>query len=66
MFSFKQLLTYLHKAEWTTFQTHYVSEHLVATGIEAGTPGYVSKNFDQYITVIRNIEFVVTARSDIL
>jgi hypothetical protein len=32
--SLKQLLNYLHEAEWTPFQTHYFSENLVAPGIE--------------------------------
>jgi hypothetical protein len=35
-FSFKQLLNCTHWAEWTTFQTHYFSENLVAPGIEPG------------------------------
>jgi hypothetical protein len=33
-FSFKQLLNCTHEAEWTTFQTHYFSENLVAPEIE--------------------------------
>jgi hypothetical protein len=37
-FSFKQLLSCIHEAEWTPFQTHYFSENLVAPGIE---PGYL-------------------------
>jgi hypothetical protein len=35
-FSFKQLLTCTHEAEWTPFQIHYFSENLVASGIEPG------------------------------
>jgi hypothetical protein len=35
-FSFKQLLSCTHEAEWTTFQTHYLLENLVAPGIEPG------------------------------
>jgi hypothetical protein len=35
-FSFKQLLSCGHQAEWTPFQTHYFSENLVVLGIEPG------------------------------
>jgi hypothetical protein len=35
-FSFKQLFICTHEAEWIPFQTHYVSENLVAPGIEPG------------------------------
>jgi hypothetical protein len=35
-FSFKQLLSCTHKAEWTLFQTNYFSENLVAPDIEPG------------------------------
>jgi hypothetical protein len=45
-FPFKQLLNYLHEAEWTSFQTHYFSENLVAPGIEPGTSGSVARNSD--------------------
>jgi hypothetical protein len=31
-----QLLDCTHEAEWTPFQAHYLSENLVAPGIEAG------------------------------
>jgi hypothetical protein len=37
IFSFKQLLNCTHEAEWTSFQTHYFLENLVAPGIEPGT-----------------------------
>jgi hypothetical protein len=30
----KYLLSCTHEAEWTPFQTHYLSENLVAPGIE--------------------------------
>jgi hypothetical protein len=33
-FSFKQLFNCTLEAEWTSFQTHYFSENLVAPGIE--------------------------------
>jgi hypothetical protein len=33
-FSFKYLLSCTHEAEWTPFQTHHISENLVAPGIE--------------------------------
>jgi hypothetical protein len=33
-FSFKQLLSCTHEAEWTPFRTHYFSENLVAPEIE--------------------------------
>jgi hypothetical protein len=36
-FSFKQLLSCTQEAEWTPFQTHHFSEHLVAPEIEHGT-----------------------------
>jgi hypothetical protein len=36
-FSFKQLLSCPHEAEWTPFQTRRFSENLEAPGIEAGT-----------------------------
>jgi hypothetical protein len=32
----KQLLNCTHEAEWTPFQIHYISENLVAPGIEPG------------------------------
>jgi hypothetical protein len=35
-FSFKQLLNCSREAEWTSFQTHYFSENLEASGIEPG------------------------------
>jgi hypothetical protein len=35
-FSIKQLLSCTHEAEWTSFQTHYFSENVVAPGIEPG------------------------------
>jgi hypothetical protein len=34
--SFKYLFNYPHEAEWTPFQTHYISENLVASRIEPG------------------------------
>jgi hypothetical protein len=33
---FLQVVNCTHGAEWTPFQTHYVSENVVAPGIEAG------------------------------
>jgi hypothetical protein len=36
MFSFKELLSCTHEAEWTLIQTHYFSENLVVLGIEPG------------------------------
>jgi hypothetical protein len=42
-FPFKQLLSYSHEAEWTSFQTHYFSENLVVSGIEPGTSGSVAR-----------------------
>jgi hypothetical protein len=35
-FSSKYLLSCIHEAEWTPFQTHYFSDNLVAPGIEPG------------------------------
>jgi hypothetical protein len=37
-FTLELLLIYPHKAEWTSFQTHYYTENLVVPGIEPGTP----------------------------
>jgi hypothetical protein len=34
--SSRNLFTFTHEAEWTPFQTHYISENLVATGFEPG------------------------------
>jgi hypothetical protein len=34
--SSKYLISCTHEAEWTTFQTHYFSENLIAPGIESG------------------------------
>jgi hypothetical protein len=45
-FSIKQLLSCTHEAEWTPFQTHYVSENVIAPGIDPGTFGSVTKNSD--------------------
>jgi hypothetical protein len=36
--------------EWTPFQTHYLSENLVAPGIEPVTSGSVARNSDHYTT----------------
>jgi hypothetical protein len=36
LLSSKQLLICTHEAEWTPFQTHYLSQNLVAPGIEPG------------------------------
>jgi hypothetical protein len=35
-FSFKEVLSCTHEAEWTPFQTHYFSENLVVPGIDPG------------------------------
>jgi hypothetical protein len=35
-----------HEAEWTPFRTHYLSENLIAPGMEPGTSGSVAKNSD--------------------
>jgi hypothetical protein len=45
-FSFKQLLHYPHEDDWTTFQTQYCSENLVALGIEPGTSVSVARYSD--------------------
>jgi hypothetical protein len=49
-FSFKLLLNCTHEAEWTPFQTHYLSEILVVPGIEPGTSGSVARNSDHWTT----------------
>jgi hypothetical protein len=49
-FSFKQLLSYPHEAEWTPYQIHYFSENLVELGIEPGTSGIVARNSDHETT----------------
>jgi hypothetical protein len=43
--------------EWTPFQTHYLSENLVAQGIDPGTSGSIARNSDHQNTeaVIKNI-----------
>jgi hypothetical protein len=41
-----ELLKCTPEAEWTLVQTHYVSENLVAPGIELGTSGSVARNCD--------------------
>jgi hypothetical protein len=35
------------EVEWTSFQTHYYSENLLALGIEPGTSGAVARNSDR-------------------
>jgi hypothetical protein len=42
------LLSYPHEAEWIRFQTRYISENLVALGVEPGTSGSVARNSDHY------------------
>jgi hypothetical protein len=39
---------YLHEAEWTPFQTHYLSAILVAPGIEPGTSRSAARSCDRY------------------
>jgi hypothetical protein len=45
-FSFKYLLIYPHKAEWTPLQTHCYTENLMALGIEPRTSGSAARNSD--------------------
>jgi hypothetical protein len=52
---FKQLLSCDHEAEWTPFQTPYLSENLVGPGIEPGPTGSVARNSDHYTTEAVNI-----------
>jgi hypothetical protein len=42
----KELLICTQEAEWTPFQTHCFSKHLVTPGIEPGTSGSVARNSD--------------------
>jgi hypothetical protein len=49
-FSFKQILSYLHDADWTPFQTHHYSEYLVAQEIEPRTSGLAARNSEYYTT----------------
>jgi hypothetical protein len=49
-FSFKYLLIYLHEAEWTLYQTHCYSEHLVAPGIELETSESAARKSDHQTT----------------
>jgi hypothetical protein len=44
-FSFMQLLTCAHEAEWTPFQTHYYLENLIVPGIE---PGFLEAYYSKY------------------
>jgi hypothetical protein len=39
-----EFLSYTHEAEWTSLKIHYLSENLVAPGIEPGTSGIVARN----------------------
>jgi hypothetical protein len=43
-----QLLRYPQDAQWTQFDTHYISEAMVKLGIESGTSGSVARNSDHY------------------
>jgi hypothetical protein len=45
-FSFKELLTYPHEAEWTPFQTQYVSENLLVPGMKPRTSRSLARNYD--------------------
>jgi hypothetical protein len=49
-FSFKELLIYPHKAEWTPLQTHCCSENLTELGIEPGTSVSAARNSDHDTT----------------
>jgi hypothetical protein len=63
-FSFKQLLSYPHEAEWTPFQTHSYSEYLAAPGIQPETSGFAAKNSDHLTTYeVENTELFVKTRS---
>jgi hypothetical protein len=50
-FSFKQLLRYPHKAEWTPFQTRHFSENLVAPGIEPRRSGSVARTTTEAVKI---------------
>jgi hypothetical protein len=57
--SFKSLLSYPHEAEWTPFQIQYISENLVAPGIEPGASWSVSggQNWFWFIMLIIESKF---------
>jgi hypothetical protein len=63
--SSKQLLNCTHEAEWTPFQTRYLSENLVAPGIKPGTSGSVATNSDRYTTeavtssIIYDVKYII-------
>jgi hypothetical protein len=44
--SSKSFFNCTYEAEWTLFQTQYVSENLVVPGMEPGTSGSVARNSD--------------------
>jgi hypothetical protein len=41
---------YRYEAEWTPLQTHYLTENLVASGIEPGTSELAARNSDHVTT----------------
>jgi hypothetical protein len=43
-YSFKKLLSYCHEAELIPFQTLYLSENLLSSGIETETFEFVARN----------------------
>jgi hypothetical protein len=45
-FSFEELLSYPHGAEWASFQVHHFSEYLAVRRIEPGTSGSVAWHSD--------------------
>jgi hypothetical protein len=57
------VFSYPHEAEWTPFQIHYISEHLIAPGIELGTSGSVARNCDHWTTeaLTKLILFMIVA-----
>jgi hypothetical protein len=44
--------SYLHESEWSSFQTHYFSENMGASGIAPGTSESVARSCDHQPTAM--------------
>jgi hypothetical protein len=59
LFVHSSILKYPHEAEWTPFQTHYLSENVVAQEIEPGTCGTVARNSVDYTTEAAGLTYTL-------
>jgi hypothetical protein len=57
--SSKQLLSYLYRAEWTPFQTHYFSENRVAPGIKPKASQIFTNGSDGFDACIFRVEMEI-------